>query len=906
MTDVFLKLLNMSFTASFLIVTVLILRLVLKKAPKQAICLLWGLVAIRLICPFSIESVLSLIPSANPIPAEIEYMQTPAIQSGVVIIDNAVNPVIAESFTPENTVSINPLQIWIFVAAVVWAVGLAVMVLYAGISYFLLYRRVRASIKVEDRIYICDDIETPFILGVVRPGIYLPSGMDEETCKYVIAHEQAHLKRLDHWWKPLGFLLLSVYWFNPLIWIAYVMLCRDIELACDEKVVKDMGAEDKKEYSRALLSCNVSRKMIAACPLAFGEVGVKERVKSVLNYKKPSFWIILAVLVVIVGVVVFFMTNPATEREKEETPQEEFIDSSEDVSETENVNETDEADTTDSVGTADDDYKVIYDKYMDVSQLEIREGVGTANFTVEDRQFVCEDSSLNELEYLIYNYYYFETFGEFDKLKDLIGEDEALQISVQNEQEAFEEGDYMLEYRIHGLYTLTSEDMQNINIRDFTKEYIRRSIEEHDITEYALVKVDISWTHNAKSLSMGPQIGDGRHTRYYMVATTQNVDDYKIYDVYWEVFDQKEIVTPKPDIQQVMDRILAAVPLEEATPLTTTADLPLGDQLYLLDITESGKYALYGFHSDEYGYTGLLINYKINGQDNWNYLGDIDNWIGYEFPSIAEAEDGGLFLTYCYMGGSGVHMDRFFYFKAYETGTLERYEFTHEMLLDQAKDLVSFKLGADKEEVQIYDKEGGKKELFALMPYTYAMNGQTPVIKGVWCESEQMQFLVDPALFIVGVGIEVEDSLLPVHIGRLAFQIHVEQGGTGVNLKLRNVSTYNDEVIVDLPLKHEVDSEEAAVALVTEQLILAYENVYGPYEPSDIEPGLYSDDASRLAYIIPRLSVSVETEEYYVIPVIWDFRVYKESGEVTVYYNGVDAFEYIFDPTNPNHIAFAG
>ncbi len=900
MTELFLKLFNMSFTASFLIVAILILRLVLKRAPKQAICVLWVFVAIRLVCPISFESVWSLIPSANPIPNEIVYMKQPQIDSGIVVLDRTINPVIAESFAPSPVASANPLQIWLAVAALVWVVGVGVMVLYAGISYFWLYRRVRASVCIEKRIYICDDIDSPFILGVIRPRIFLPSYMEQAVEKpYVIAHEKAHLKRLDHLWKPLGFLLLSVYWFNPFIWVAYIMLCRDIELACDERVIKDMGPEDKKAYSKALLACNVSRRMIAACPIAFGEVGVKERVKTVLNYRKPTFWISLIVLAVVVGVIVFFMTNPASKQEKGENSQQESFELSEKVNETENGSKTD------GVDTADEDYAVIYDKYMDVSQLEIREGVGSANYTVEDRRFICEDASLNELEYLIYNYYYFETFGKFDKLRDLVG-DEALHGSIQNTQEDFEEGNYMLEHRIHGLYTLTAEDMRNIKIRDFTKEYIRRSIEEHDITEYAIVKTDISWTHNAESLSRGPQIGDGRYVRYYLVASTEATDAYKIYDVYWEDFNQQEVVTPKPDIQQVMDRILAAVPLEKATPINTTADLPLGDQLYFLDATENGKYALYGFHSDEYDYTGLMINYKINGQDNWNYLGDIDHWIGYEFPSIEESEDGGLFLTYCYMGGSGVHMDRFFYFKPYETGKLERYEFTHEMLLKQAKEMVSFKLDADKEEVQIYDKEGGKKELFALMPYTDAMNGQQPEIKGVWCESEQMQFLVDPALFIVGVGIEIEDSLLPVHIGQLAFQIHVEQDGAGVNFKLRNVSTYDDNVRIEPSLKHTVDSKEAAVELVREQLIQAYENVYGPYKPSDEEVGLYSDDASRLAFIIPRLAVSVETEEYYVIPVIWDFRVYKESGDVTVYYNGIDSFEYIFDPTNPNHIAFAG
>ena len=311
MADIFLKLLNMSFTASFLIVAVLVLRLVLNKAPRQAICVLWGLVALRLICPFSIESVLSLIPSAEPIPVvENYYEEIPRIESGVGFIDNTVNPIISENLAPNIGDSVNPLQVWFAVGSFVWVIGLLCMLLYAGISYLRVYRKVRISVRLEEKIYLCDEIDTPFILGVIRPRIYLPSGMEENVSKYVIAHEKAHLKRLDHLWKPFGFLLLSVYWFHPLLWVAYVMLCRDIELACDERVIKDMGAEDKKAYSMALVSCSASRRMIAACPLAFGEVGVKARVKSVLNYRKPSFWIILVVVVAVAVVAVLFMTNP--------------------------------------------------------------------------------------------------------------------------------------------------------------------------------------------------------------------------------------------------------------------------------------------------------------------------------------------------------------------------------------------------------------------------------------------------------------------------------------------------------------------------------------------------------------------------------------------------------------------
>lgn len=609
--------------------------------------------------------------------------------------------------------------------------------------------------------------------------------MEETTQQYVIAHEEAHLKRRDHLWKPFGFLLLSIYWFNPFIWIAYIMLCRDIELACDEKVIKDMGPEDKKEYSKALLSCNISRRMIAACPLAFGEVGVKERVKSVLNYRKPSFWIVLVVLLAIVGVVVFFMTNPVSKQEngEEGAVEEGVVEESTAQNSVENTNGAD---------SATNSYEAIMEKYVDTSQLEMQDAIGTADYTFDDRHFVCEDAARDELEYLIYNYYYFTAVGNYDKLFDLIGEDESFQTSVQNEKTNFEEGMYLSEIILHELATLTMEDMQNVSVQ--TKEYIAREIEENGLIEYAIVKVDLSWKYNAKWLYNGPQLSDGRYQRYYLVAKTKDAGAFRIYEVFWESFyppEEPSGLSPT----QVMDRILATIPPEEATALTTTADLPQGDRLYFLDATEDGQYVLYGFHSDEYRYTGLLINYKVNGEDNWNYLEDIDNWIGYEFPQITETEDGGLFLRYCYMGGSGVHMDKLYYFKAHETGTLERHELTYEDMMAQIKALVSFKLDEAKEEVQVYDKEDGKNELFALMPYTYAMNGQTPEIKGVYCYYEQTQFIFDPNMVIVGVGIYVEDSLMPVHIGQLAFRIQVEENEGSVNFRLYDVSTYNSAAV---------------------------------------------------------------------------------------------------------------
>ena len=311
MAAVFLKLLNLSISASWLVLAVLVLRLVSKRSPKWVNVLLWGIVALRLVLPFSIESALSLIPSAETVsPAVVQFAPAPTITSGVSVIDNAVNPSLSEHFAAVPTASVNPLYVWAYLAGWVWLIGLGAMLLYALVSYLRLRRRVSVSLPVQDHIYLCDAISSPFILGVVKPHIYLPSGLDEVQRQNVLAHEQAHLARRDHWWKPLGFALLAVYWFNPVLWLAYTLLCRDIELACDERVIRTMDESAVKTYSTVLLACSMPRKAVITCPLAFGEVGVKERVKNALHYKKPAFWVVAASVAVCVVVAVCFLTNP--------------------------------------------------------------------------------------------------------------------------------------------------------------------------------------------------------------------------------------------------------------------------------------------------------------------------------------------------------------------------------------------------------------------------------------------------------------------------------------------------------------------------------------------------------------------------------------------------------------------
>lgn len=310
MSQLFLGFLNRSIQASLLVVVVILMRYLLKKTPKWIHCLMWGMVAIRLICPFSLESAFSLAPEAEVVQTDISEGRT-QIQSGIPAIDRPANAYLESHYTVKSATSIraqafHPQSL----IAVIWIVGIIALASYAAHSYRKLRKRVQESALLQGNTYLCDRIQTPFILGVIKPHIYLPSNLTDEQQSSVLAHEQAHLKRGDHLWKPLGYLLLAFYWFNPFCWIAYILLCRDIEMACDEKVIRDMDLEEKKVYSRVILSFSTPGKMISACPLAFGEVGVKQRIRAVLNYKKPAFWVIVLAAVAILVTAVCFMTNP--------------------------------------------------------------------------------------------------------------------------------------------------------------------------------------------------------------------------------------------------------------------------------------------------------------------------------------------------------------------------------------------------------------------------------------------------------------------------------------------------------------------------------------------------------------------------------------------------------------------
>ncbi len=332
MRELFLQIVNMSLTAVWLILAVMLARLLLRRAPKWISVLLWGIAALRLICPFFVESPFSLVPEAPAITAaalpgfdaggkesaaaeealqgtgalpeggNVNYMTSP---TGGQAGDHHL-----EDHLPANENHFSAAD----VSTGIWLTGLSFLAGYSVFSWLRLRNRLKTAVILRNRVYISEKISSPFVFGLLRPKIYLPSGMDENSLEYVIAHEEAHIQRLDHWWKLLGVLLLSVHWFNPLVWLSYVLFCRDVELACDEKVIRKLDRSRLADYSQALLNCSIAHKSIAACPLSFGEIGVKVRVKSILSYKKPAFWVILAAAAVCIALVLCFLTNPAARK----------------------------------------------------------------------------------------------------------------------------------------------------------------------------------------------------------------------------------------------------------------------------------------------------------------------------------------------------------------------------------------------------------------------------------------------------------------------------------------------------------------------------------------------------------------------------------------------------------------
>lgn len=338
MSRIFSGVLQMSIAAAWMIPVVMVLRRLLKRAPKWVNLVLWGLVGLRLVCPFVPESRFSLMPKL-PILSGYLYgnmIGSPAgnafradtLQNGTNFSDNISQAALDGSMGAAGSgmggafgitgsgIGAFGAGVWriperlLSAFSILWLAGVILFAGYAVYSYVRVRRQVAEAMWLRENLWICDEVKSPFILGLHKPKIYLSSSMDEAQYPYVIAHEQAHLKRGDQWWKPLGFLILAIHWFNPFVWAAYILFCSDLELACDESAVKKLNPQERKDYSYALLSCSMQRRLVTVCPLAFGEAGVKKRVKEILNYKKPTFWVVLAAVVVCVIVAVCFLTNP--------------------------------------------------------------------------------------------------------------------------------------------------------------------------------------------------------------------------------------------------------------------------------------------------------------------------------------------------------------------------------------------------------------------------------------------------------------------------------------------------------------------------------------------------------------------------------------------------------------------
>lgn len=704
MEGVFIKLLNLSIQASILIVVVLLLRFILNKSPKWMKCLLWALVAIRLVCPFSIESIFSLSPDAEVVSMD-NYVGMPNIQSEAAGADRSVNEYAEihdnEAVTAEKK-NTNPFHI----LSIIWSVGIVILAVYALGSCLKIWRRVKLSIRTTENIYICDRIESPFIFGIIKPRIYLPSGISEEQKESVIAHEQAHLKRLDHFWKPFGFCLLTVYWFNPLCWLAYILLCRDIELACDEKVIKNMDVTQKKIYSQVLLSFSESQKQILACPLAFGEVGVKERIRSILNYKKPAFWIIAVAIVSMIVTSVLFLTSP-----KKKTYEITFhipagcenqlVFSDEEISSLKkNISFSvgrDIGDTEIQLKGVEGKEEGAYDEPVYVTsgmsakmQVErgawYRVGIYASNDTVEEKTVHV---SVKNVEVRIAANK--ETTAENEPLQDMI-KVSAPTIDLSSSTGA--DGSTMY-YADENMFIFGG--YYGLFVYDVTKNQITRSVDLAPIgcnDTQGDNACEIVATEDGSKVLLSTASSNMMYV--YSVADNQmwrepyNLDGYDLYrDKYTDQagFDGKRAPYEKDsdirfyclvndttigelgyamDIQSsyhtifketnsiyhnVLSEVVSRVGLENAYSWNNTVEFTEDAEVLIkMANDETGEYEVYGIMSAEYGAFGLLLNDKIDGEDNWNfayvpwfYSGAPDGQ-----PVLEQTSDGKFLFTYVY------------------------------------------------------------------------------------------------------------------------------------------------------------------------------------------------------------------------------------------------------------------
>ncbi len=611
MTKIFVEILNMSISASWIIPVVLFFRLILEeRAPKWSKVLLWGIVAVRLICPFMIESPVSLIPKSvgngtivsgwldnyvgetHTIFEKSEYYNAAvaagrepiyAGDGGYYVVTR--QDLLGEPFTIENTV--------IPKVTVIWEIGVALLFVYTIISYLQLRQKVNTGVLLQENIYQSEKITSSFVLGVIRPRIYVPFSLKEQELNYVIAHEQAHISRKDHWWKVLGFALLAFHWFNPLIWISYILFCKDIELACDEKVIQPFNKSQRADYSQALLSCSVKHRNMIASPLFFGEVGVKDRVKTVLNYKKPRFWIVIASVMVCSVVAVCFLTNP----------------------------ETEEGQNVISINGVEDG--------QDVTPFNKSEDI----LSNKENEYQQGDTDLDIL---------FSGNATIADVANLVGKMDgayAEQGAAILTQEFEKDNAAFIEYVAQIGDPAVRQEL--IRLLVYGESYLDLEVLKTKL--YALQETNKDWEKTDKGFII------------------ENI-----------LLETELIYSEKPSVQLVMDRIIDNLGLlitpDEVIKYDNSIENITEDAVILLCQSESKKYTVYGFISLEYSKTGILIDYAIDGDNrSWNYF-DQYTWAYSEtMPSIEETGEHEGILRFTQ--GDGVELE--LHFESFETGHIE-------------------------------------------------------------------------------------------------------------------------------------------------------------------------------------------------------------------------------------------
>ena len=707
MNRIFLQMLNISFQVSWLILAVLILRLVLKKVPRWIPCLMWGMVAFRLAVPFRIESALSLIPSAEPVPVQIDRMSQPAIHSGIPVMDRAVNQVVASQFTPDPAASVNPLQIVVYLAAVLWIAGMACMLVYALISYIRLRRKVAASIRREQNVYLCDEIDSPFLFGMFRPRIYLPSDLQESYYQPVLLHEQAHLKRGDHIWKPLGFLLLGIYWMNPLCWVAYILFCKDMELACDEKAVNSMDHGTRADYCQALLACCSERKGLTACPVAFGESGVKERVRQITRARKPVFWVVAAALLLCAIVAVCFLTSPKTAASDENG-----------------------SDGTAQDGAVTDLNWTVVNQWAQA--FRDRDGETIVSMSTQEVQDALEEAGLLNVYEDGVSFGFSSPWPMWDEgqmgywaieMEEQRGTARILyyawasdpHVTVWEEKLHFTEEDgkalvsgETLEYHeqiasaeeYDAVYPTLNGSLMDYTVNGLGDALANSARQEElsDPVQAARILLNLSEDLNEVSISMlqdDSSVGIPVSITFVKEQEERKVRMVKLNDTVWVPQEYETDTVENLDLLDRIDHIFADQ-LDAPMPWNNTADWNTdADVLVRMAVDETGRYKAYGVYCGEYGTIGIIFNDTIDGTETnentfyypWVYTGAqqdepklawVDGNLLFTYPVEIHEKDGEIYATQ-----QLAYVDC-----GYDTGHVEMVRFTLADLEDQARALL--------------------------------------------------------------------------------------------------------------------------------------------------------------------------------------------------------------------------